>query len=171
MADTKTSALTELAVTQLKAADWFGVVDVSDTSMAASGTNKKVSLVDTGTWTPVITGSAANPTVTYSLQVGRYTRIGDLVFFLAYAAINTISGGSGDVRLSLPTTPVQGTYNAANVTGVAFIGAPISVLFEPRPTGAYGQFRALQNDGGSPILQISGLANGDLLSASGFYFV
>lgn len=42
MADTKTSALTALTGAALATGDLIGVVDVSDTSMAASGTNKQM---------------------------------------------------------------------------------------------------------------------------------
>lgn len=42
MADTKTSAFTALAGASLARGDLFGTVDISDTTMAASGTNKKL---------------------------------------------------------------------------------------------------------------------------------
>ena len=44
MADTKTSALT--ALTALADGDLFMAVDVSDTSMSADGTNKKITAQD-----------------------------------------------------------------------------------------------------------------------------
>ncbi len=66
MADQKTSQLATLATSDLVSGDWIGVVDVSDTSMAASGTNKKIdagniaikaanTFVDTQTIAPVAT--------------------------------------------------------------------------------------------------------------------
>lgn len=42
MADSKISALGELVTSQIASGDWIPIVDVSDTSMAASGTNKKI---------------------------------------------------------------------------------------------------------------------------------
>lgn len=42
MADTKISGLNELAVGNLASGDWIPIVDVSDSSMAASGTTKKL---------------------------------------------------------------------------------------------------------------------------------
>lgn len=42
MADSKISALDELVTSQIASGDWIPIVDVSDTSMAASGTNKKI---------------------------------------------------------------------------------------------------------------------------------
>ena len=46
MADTKISALTALTGANVADGDLFPVVDVSDTSMAASGTNKKMTRVE-----------------------------------------------------------------------------------------------------------------------------
>lgn len=46
MANTKTSDLVELTYDELSDSDYLMVVDVSDTTMAASGTNKKISIGD-----------------------------------------------------------------------------------------------------------------------------
>jgi len=52
-----------------------------------------------GTWTPVITGSGTNPTVSYTGQSGRYTKIGRVVSVTCQLGTATISGGSGDLRV------------------------------------------------------------------------
>lgn len=46
MADTKVSALTAIAGDVLASTDLAAVVDVSDTSMAASGTDKKITVAE-----------------------------------------------------------------------------------------------------------------------------
>lgn len=46
MAATKISALTSIAGSAIAAGDLWTVVDVSDTTMAASGTNKKLTTTD-----------------------------------------------------------------------------------------------------------------------------
>lgn len=69
---------------------------------------------DEGTWTPTITGDT-NPTVSYTAQVGRYVRIGLVVFYHAQIQINTISGGSGNARFSLPVT--SGAFTNGSYTG------------------------------------------------------
>lgn len=84
MADAKITALETLANTAIAAGDWLPIVDVSDTSMAASGTTKKVSANDvamlgkTQTFTApqsIVTGesvvllltrTAQNPTLSFS---------------------------------------------------------------------------------------------------------
>jgi len=54
-----------------------------------------------GTWTPSFTGSTTNPTVSYNVQTGKYTKIGRLVTvsFVCIAS-GTPSGGSGDILVS-----------------------------------------------------------------------
>jgi hypothetical protein len=58
------------------------------------------------TYTPAITGSGGNPTITYTANsdVGSYTQIGDLVFVTMFLQWSASSGGSGDMRISLPVT-------------------------------------------------------------------
>jgi len=55
-----------------------------------------------GTFTPTITGSGGNPTVTYDTTYtgGRYTKIGNLVYINAEVRCNSISGGSGTVGVA-----------------------------------------------------------------------
>ena len=55
-----------------------------------------------GTWTPQIKGSSSNPTVTYSVQSGYYTKIGNIVYASAYLSWSSISGGSGEFVVNMP---------------------------------------------------------------------
>ena len=58
-----------------------------------------------GTWTPVLIGSGGNPTVTYSVQDGRYTKIGRIVYVEFDITMTAKSGGSGDATIAgLPFT-------------------------------------------------------------------
>jgi hypothetical protein len=52
-----------------------------------------------GTWTPFITASSTSPTVTHTIQVGYYTKIGRQVTAYGVVSISAISGGSGDARI------------------------------------------------------------------------
>jgi len=79
------------------------------------------------TWTPVIQGSTAAGAGTYSTQIGRYSKFGDIVFCTAYLVWSAHTG-TGNMRLGgLPYT-VRNTTNAfwssggnffANITMVA----------------------------------------------------
>ena len=65
-----------------------------------------------GTWTPTITASTTNPTVSYATQTGFYTKIGRIVSIQGRIGLTAISGGSGNFRLSgLPFT------NSASIVG------------------------------------------------------
>lgn len=55
-----------------------------------------------GTYTPAITASSSNPTVSYTTQDGNFQKIGDYIHVWIFIHINTISGGSGDYRINLP---------------------------------------------------------------------
>jgi hypothetical protein len=86
---------------------------------ASAGGGASSSLLDDyeeGTWTPTITASTTNPSVTYSAQVGYYTKIGRQVFVQAFISLTARTSGSGDARISgLP-------FTVANVTQSFTIG-------------------------------------------------
>jgi hypothetical protein len=93
----------------------------------ASGmTSQLLNWYEEGTWTPTLTGSSSNPTVTYGLQRARYTRVGRLVTVECYISWSAFSGGSGDTYVSgLPFTVESspGAYGAAAIAqmeGVTF---------------------------------------------------
>lgn len=123
-----------------------------------------------GTWSPTITGSGSNPTISYTSQTGVYTRIGNTVFFSIGIAISTISGGSGDIRISLPFTPNATQICALQTTNVD-LTTPASIAFVPQTAGAYGRIQTTQDNADRVVEQISALANGDSVQASGFFFV
>lgn len=76
---------------------------------------------ETGTWTPVLTASTTNPTVSYGTRTGRYTRIGDRVFAEFDVPITTRSGGSGNAQISLPLVCVgTAAPTAIQTRNVAF---------------------------------------------------
>lgn len=75
-----------------------------------------------GTFTPTITGSSTNPTVTYTLQTGRYFQINNMVTVSGSITVNAYSGGSGNLQITgLPTaafatTPFIGSVALSTVT-------------------------------------------------------
>lgn len=70
---------------------------------------------DEGTFTPAIISTGTDPTVTYTTQDGVYTRIGNVVFCKFFIAINTYSGGTGNLQISgLPFTSANDTVGVRN---------------------------------------------------------
>jgi hypothetical protein len=64
-----------------------------------SGSNT-LSNYATGTWSPVFNNQVAPPTVSYSVQLGRYTRIGNRVFLNANITLSAYGAGTGNCRIS-----------------------------------------------------------------------
>lgn len=58
-----------------------------------------------GTFTPTIGNTGSAPTITYTTQLGRYTRIGNKVIANVRVVINTYAAGTGNTQIqSLPIT-------------------------------------------------------------------
>lgn len=58
------------------------------------------------TWTPAITASSSNPTLSFNLNEGYYQQINKTVFATANIKLNVVTGaGSGDWIISLPVDP------------------------------------------------------------------
>jgi hypothetical protein len=86
-------------------------IDFSATS--GSGTSELFADYEEGTWTPTLIGTSTNPTVTYSLQRGIYTKVGRVVTVSVYMGWSAISGGSGNIAFgNLPFT-VEGSVGAS----------------------------------------------------------
>ena len=134
-----------------------------------------LSVYDQGTYPPVIQATGGNPTISYAVQQGRYTRIGDLCFFHLYLHITTISGGAGDARVTLPI--LASSANGSNVVatvqvgGVDFPGTPMGIGFNVLPGTPTGYLYANYDAGAVQGLALSSFGAGDSVLISGFYFV
>jgi hypothetical protein len=62
--------------------------------------NANLADYEEGTWTPTYTADTTNPTVTYNVQQGFYTKIGDIVFVYFMIGTDLVTGGSGTLRIS-----------------------------------------------------------------------
>lgn len=134
--------------------------------------NETLANYDEGTWSPAITGSTTDPTVTYTTQSGDYTRIGNVIFYRFQVTINTISGGSGEARISVPVTNGSvTTVGVAMTSGVDLPGTPAGMSFTVVASQAFGVLQAMQDNGGVNQVQVSGLAAGDTIRGAGFYMV
>ena len=70
-----------------------------------------------GSWTPVFQGTGSNPTVSYTIQVGRYVKVGTVITVSCRLRTASVTGGSGNLLIGgLP-------FAAVNVTALAHSGS------------------------------------------------
>jgi hypothetical protein len=69
-------------------------------SQSASSDANTLDDYEEGSWTPTITGSSSNPTVTYTAQTGFYTKIGRMVSIQGRVGLSARTGGGGNLRIS-----------------------------------------------------------------------
>lgn len=60
-------------------------------------------------WTPVLTADGSVPTITYTAQWGRYTKVGDVVYVEGEIQWSAVSGGSGNAQIAGFPFPVPFT--------------------------------------------------------------
>lgn len=133
-----------------------------------------------GDWTPAV--SAATPgtlSVTYTAQVGKYTRIGRAVHASFYIAINTFTLGSasGEVRITgLPFTSTS-TANTFHVGSVAVSGGPdiqattVTLAWRIVPGVTYLQLLETLDNTSAALTAIGAIAAGDGLYGNITYIV
>ena len=68
-----------------------------------------------GSYTPQISATDGIGTLTYSYQVGRYTKVGNRVMFNAYVQINNKGTAAGLFRITTPFTPANITNNHVSI--------------------------------------------------------
>jgi len=106
-------------------ANGFGV-DFAATS--GTGTSELLADYEEGDWTPVLSTTGSAPTISgYTAQVGKYTKVGNLVTVSCYIRATVTAIGTGDVTVSgLPFTVGANTFNgpALGITNLlAVLGA------------------------------------------------
>ena len=142
-------------------------IDFSVTSQAGGMTSELFSDYEEGTFTPVITGSSSNPTVTYGLQRGNYVKAGKLVLASVYVDWSALSGGGGNVEVNLPFTAGAITYESGTVgyiSGVTLPVARVSLAAQVQAVTAKVNFPASATAVASSNLQISGLGSAGTLN-------
>lgn len=97
-------------ITDLSQATALAAADQLIIRQDATGQERRArydAIISQGVFTPVLTRLTTAPSVTHTAQIGRYVRIGNLVFAVVRIQASAISGGSG----------------ANAVTGLPFISA------------------------------------------------
>ncbi len=128
-----------------------------------------------GTFVPTLTGSGGAPTIAYTTQLGKFTRIGNVVHVKVVITINTISGGSGNIRIN--TMPFTSANDGIEPQGVvSYVGMDLAattidvgcLILVNTTTMAL-----IQNvdDGANIALALSTLSAGDTLKTGITYWV
>lgn len=80
-----------------------------------------------GSWTPTIKGASSAGTSTYSVQTGKYIKIGTLVFVTCYVTWNT-ANGTGNLRIGgLPFAGSNaGVYQGLALSGISSVSGSTS---------------------------------------------
>jgi len=143
MADSKITALTALTAAD-PVNDMFPVVDVSDTSMAASGTTKKISVNNILSSSPTASGAL---TVTGLVTAGSATITGDLTVDTSTLKVDSANDRVGvgtttpsqklevatlgsDTRLRINSTSVVATEYFRSGTGLWLVGSDSTNAFK-----------------------------------------
>jgi hypothetical protein len=152
MADSKITALTALTAAD-PVNDMFPVVDVSDTSMAASGTTKRISVNNLLSSSPTASGAL---TVTGLVTAGSATITGDLTVDTSTLKVDSTNNRVGIGLASGMTAPLEVQSNTSG-TGINIRG---------RADNA-NALRFFANDGTTQQAYIGGDdSNIDIVSAS-----
>ena len=97
--------------------------------LGGTGSANELDDYEEGTYTPAIVTNGTNPTLTYTSQVGQYTKAGNLVyvtFDVRYT--NKTNNGSGTIFVSLPITANSASlYHLSALRGARNTALPTSV--------------------------------------------
>jgi hypothetical protein len=87
-----------------------GVAVTGGVAIGGTGADNTLEDYEEGTWTPTITRNSSAPSVTYTNQVGTYTKIGNMVIIYGDINWSANTGGSGNARVALPFTSMGTKY-------------------------------------------------------------
>ena len=120
-----------------------------------------------GTWTPVINFGGASVGVTYAAdgQVGRYTKVGNLVTVSSWISLTSKGSSTGAATvtgLPFPSVNTGGQYTSATYWGVSITFADMVVAYNP-PNNSSIVLDGVTNAGVN-----SALSNADFANTSAF---
>lgn len=127
-----------------------------------------------GTWTPVITFGGGSTGITYAVQLGEYTRIGNVVFFSF--SITLSNKGSSTGTASITGFPLS---DAGSVSGTFMITYTNNITFDALNSFAIGLnsgtaaalFEAATLGSGVTNLTNTHFSNATHLQTNGFYYL
>lgn len=142
-------------------------IDYSQNTPTAGATSQILDWYEEGTFTPVINQGFTAP-VSYTSQVGKYTRIGDLVYFHIYIYLDAGQTPNTDALgvSGLPYAAASGIINGCTwgyASGVVVAGTALPNLYLG---GSGGLF---YNTGGAPFTGLNLSSARPEIAISGVY--
>lgn len=124
-------------------------------------------------YTPVVTGSSTAGTGTYTIQYGRWRRIGKIVFFRTEISVAAGHTGTGMIQVGLPTQAVSAPNNeqttvALVASGVSTTGGHIGMINPALVVSGNGAVRCYYSGTGT-LTQMTIPAGAFTVNVSGFY--
>jgi hypothetical protein len=151
-------------------------IDFSANTNAAGMTSEVLTWYEQGTFTPVFSTTGTNFTsITYSKQVGTYTRIGNVVYIALELVVSALTAGSpsGDLVVSGYPFTINATYTPALPISLASgytTNIPSMAQARSNNTMSRLYYRGTAN-GGLTVMSPSELTSSSTIVLSGFYFV
>ena len=119
-----------------------------------------------GTFTPVVAGLTTAGTGTYSQQLGKYTKIGRIVYFTIYLDWSAHTGTGNASITGFPYTSAASYYSPASIaaSSYTYTGTTLSCAVVPSATTMY-----LYNQSSGSALSLVTLDTSAYLLISGTY--
>ncbi len=90
-----------------------GVAVTGGVAIGGTGASNTLDDYEEGTWTPSVGGNA-----TYTTQIGKYTKVGNMVTLVCEININNIGNAANTASVSgAPFTPIAGSHAASGAVG------------------------------------------------------
>lgn len=124
-------------------------VNFTANTPAAGMTSQLLNWYEQGTFTPVLNFGGATTGITYSYQVGRYTRIGNRVMFNFYIVLSSKGSATGNTTI----TSMPFVANASTtVTAFSVIFENVTTALQPlsQISGGNSIINVLVNNTGTP---------------------
>ena len=131
--------------------------------------NANMDTIDTlapisGTWTPVLRGSTTAGTATYARQLGKYYKIGKLVYIVAEIQVSTLTGGAGYYIVGgLPFAP-SGAAPTQH-----FVQAVNNIAGAGQAWDAYGQAIYVRSTSGLSAVEYANISSTTYINITGCY--
>ena len=145
--------------------------------LGGTGAANKLDDYEEGSWLPEFGAAVSNPTITYTYRVGRYVKVGNMVFIQGRMQINTVSGGSGTLKLqNFPFVSEAAAYSNSVISlarqqqfNVNFAGADIAVMTIDNQNFGYFYYNT-DTTTNHQLLTSTALKSGTHITFSGCYY-